>query len=32
VLYTVVRRIGGKRHAAVRAAPTLAFSQGSPAE
>jgi HAE1 family hydrophobic/amphiphilic exporter-1 len=32
VLYTVVRRIGGKRHAAVRAAPPQAFSQGSPAE
>jgi len=32
VLYTVVRRIGSKRHKAARAAPTLAFSQGSPAE
>src|SRR5215469_12749815 len=32
VLYTVVRRIGSKRHTAVRAAATLAFSQSSPAE
>jgi multidrug efflux pump len=32
VFYTVVRRIGGKRHTAVRAAPPQALSHASPAE